>query len=141
MLVKFKRGTIIDPLSLEINYMSKRILIFDDDQDILDILSLILADSGYSVYALDRGDNFFQEVNDFHPDLILMDVMLGNMDGRVICRHLKQTNTTQHVPVILISASHDLSQSLKQEGAPNDFIAKPFDLDFLLHKVESQLAA
>jgi DNA-binding response OmpR family regulator len=121
--------------------MGKRILIFDDDRDILDILSYILADSGYSVYGLDHGHNFFQEVKDFHPDLILMDVMLGDMDGRVICRHLKQANTTQHVPVILISASHDLSQSLKQEGAPNDFIAKPFDLDFLLRKVELQLAA
>jgi DNA-binding response OmpR family regulator len=70
-----------------------------------------------------------------------MDVMLDDMDGRMICRDIKTKSETQTVPVILISASHDLSLALEQQGAPNDFIAKPFDIDYLLNKVEKQLAA
>ena len=67
--------------------------------------------------------------------------MLGDMDGRLICRQLKHRAETCGLPVILISASHDLAQSLRQDGAPNDFIAKPFDIDHLVKKVEQQLAA
>ncbi len=70
-----------------------------------------------------------------------MDVMLGSMDGRAICNQLKNKSETCQLPVILISASHDLADSLRQEGAPNDFIAKPFDIDCLIRKVEHQLAA
>jgi DNA-binding response OmpR family regulator len=70
---------------------------------------------------------------------VLMDVMLADMDGRLICRDLKADNMTHHIPVILISGTHDLAQSMNEIGAPNDFIPKPFDMDVLLHKVKEQL--
>ncbi|SDF49733.1 Response regulator receiver domain-containing protein [Mucilaginibacter pineti] len=119
--------------------MKQKILVLDDDQDILEIISYILLDKGYEVETLNTGEDVFKVIQQFHPDLILMDVMLGNMDGRVICRHIKSSLETENVPVILISASHNLSQSLKQDGAPNDFIAKPFDIDDLIKKVEANL--
>ncbi len=69
-----------------------------------------------------------------------MDVMLGAMDGRMICSRLKEGAETKALPVILISASHNLAQVLNREGAPNDFIPKPFDVERLLKKVERQLS-
>ena len=121
--------------------MKQKILVLDDDADILDVISYILIEKGYEVATLSGGEEIFQAIGHFHPDLVLMDVMLGNMDGRMICKELKHQSETSALPVILISASHDLAASLRQEGAPNDFIAKPFDIDYLVRKVEQQLAA
>jgi len=105
----------------------------------LDILSFILKDSGYEIQTLTNGESAFDAIRAFNPDLVLMDVMLGHMDGRVICSRIKSTDDLLHLPVILISGTHDLSRSLHQQGAPNDFVAKPFDIDFLLEKIRSQL--
>jgi DNA-binding response OmpR family regulator len=121
--------------------MSKKILILDDDPDILEILSLLLADHGYEVRPLSCGDTVFEDIKDFLPDLILMDVVLAGMDGRSICKDIKENQLTYFVPVILISGTHDLADSLYLPGAPNDFVAKPFDIDDLLAKIEKQLAA
>ena len=119
--------------------MGKRILILDDDQHILDIVSYLLTDSGFEVEALASGEAIFTMISQFKPDLVLMDVMLAGMDGRVICKDLKADLTTLHIPVILISGTHDLAQTLHQQGAPNDFIPKPFDIEVLLNKINAQL--
>ena len=121
--------------------MKHRILVLDDDADILDMLCYILEDKGYEVVSLSGGEKIFDTIQQFHPDLVLMDIMLGNMDGRLICQELKNETGTQSLPVILISASHNVAETLRQEGAPNDFIAKPFDVEQLIEKVEQQLAA
>jgi len=121
--------------------MNKKILIIDDDPDILDILSLLLAGEGYEVRALSCGDTVFDDIKDFQPDLILMDVMLAGMDGRAICKSIKENHLTSFLPVILLSGTHDLDKSLDLPGAPNDFVAKPFDIYHLLARIENQLAA
>jgi CheY-like chemotaxis protein len=121
--------------------MGKRILILDDDADILDILTLLLRDDGYEIQTLASGEKVLEAIGSFHPDLVLMDVMLANMDGRTICRQLKANNDTKAIPVVLISGTHDLASSLSQQGAPNDFVAKPFDIDYLLRIIKRQLAA
>lgn len=121
------------------NPMSKRILILDDDQDILDVVAYLLTDSGFEVKTLSTGELVKAVISEFHPDLVLIDVMLADMDGRVICSNLKEDHNTLHIPVILISGTHDLSASLSQQGGPNDFIPKPFDIDTLLNKVKAHL--
>jgi DNA-binding response OmpR family regulator len=121
--------------------MSKKILIIDDDPDILEIISLLLVEGGYEVRMLSCGETVFDDIKDFQPDLVLMDVMLAGMDGRAICRSIKENHLTSFLPVILLSGTHDLAESLHLAGAPNDFIAKPFDIDYLLNKIEKQLAA
>jgi two-component system phosphate regulon response regulator PhoB len=67
--------------------------------------------------------------------------MLGNLDGRELCRNVKSKTETHDIPVILLSASHAVTDTLKQNGNPDDFIAKPFDISVLLHSIEKQLAA
>ncbi|MDB5022358.1 MAG: response regulator [Mucilaginibacter sp.] len=121
--------------------MSKKILIIDDDPDILDLLSLILVKGGYEVRTLSCGETVFDDIKDFQPDLVLMDVMLAGMDGRAICKSIKENHLTYFLPVILISGTHDLAKSLDLPGGPNDFVAKPFDIVYLLERIAMQLAA
>jgi CheY-like chemotaxis protein len=105
----------------------RRILAVDDDKDILEVLQYILEDSGYEVETLSDGHDLFDAIRAHVPDLILLDIMLGNLDGRELCKKVKLRNETHNIPVILVSASHNVSDSLKQTGAPNAFIAKPFE--------------
>jgi DNA-binding response OmpR family regulator len=118
-----------------------RILAVDDDRDILEVLQFILEDSGYEVETLSDGHQLFDKIKQQIPDLILLDIMLGNMDGRDLCKNVKLQNDTHNIPVIMISASHNVSDVLKQDCAPDDFIAKPFDINNLLNKIKRQLAA
>jgi len=121
--------------------MSERILILDDDNDILEILSLLLAERGYEIRTSNHGETIFEDIQDFQPGLILMDIMLAGMDGRALCRDIKKNPLTNLLPVILISGTHDIVGSLGLPGAPNDFLAKPFDVDQLHAKIAKQLVA
>jgi len=118
-----------------------RILAVDDDKDILDVLQYILEDSGYQVSTLSDGHQLFESINSHLPDLILMDIMLNGLDGRDLCKNVKLNHKTNNIPVIMISASHNISDVLKQDCAPDDFLAKPFDINILLNKIQRQLAA
>jgi DNA-binding response OmpR family regulator len=119
--------------------MKEKILILDDDKDILEILTLILTESGYEILSLSNGKKIFEELKNFEPKLILMDVMLGDMDGLEICKSIKSKIQYKDLPVILISATHDMKEFLHLPGAPNDYLEKPFDIDVLLSKVEKYL--
>lgn len=123
----------------KIKDMSK-ILVVDDDKDILDILQYILEDYGYEVDTLSDGRYFFDQISEHKPDLILLDVMLGNMDGRDLCKAVKTQDDTQRIPVIMLSASHH-STDADGLGAPDDFIEKPFDIPVLINHIQRQLAA
>ncbi|MCC8425666.1 PleD family two-component system response regulator [Mucilaginibacter sp. UR6-11] len=119
----------------------QRILAVDDDKDILEVLQLILEDSGYEVETLADGEFLFDKIKQQQPDLIILDIMLGNYDGRELCRSVKARKETHNIPVILLSASHALTDCYRERGCPDDFIAKPFDIDVLLNSVQKNLAA
>lgn len=122
--------------------MCKRILVLDDDLAILSALRDVLEFSGYEVNTQPRGNEIFKNIEQYHPDLILLDVMLADMDGRDICKDIKEEEATENIPVILISATHNLGDCMtRQKGAPDDFLPKPFDINTLLDKIEHQLAA
>ena len=119
-----------------------RILIVDDNEDILAVMKMILIDFGYQVTTLADGNLLFEAVRDSKPDLILLDIMLGDIDGRDLCMQLKRNSTTKEIPVILISASHQVFDHLPLNiGAPDDFLAKPFDIAELLDMVGIHLTA
>jgi len=113
----------------------------DDNKDILAVLRYILEDSGYMVDTLSDGHFLFDKIKEHTPDLILLDIMLGDMDGRALCKDVKTTEATHLIPVILISASHSTADIFRQNGAPDDFVAKPFDMYVLLNSIERQLNA
>lgn len=116
----------------------KRILVVDDDQDILEALSVILSMDNYDVVGTTRGEEAFDKVSGKKPDLILLDVLLSGIDGRDICRKLKTQLTTKNIPIIMISAHPDAAWSTKKAGA-DCFVAKPFDIDDLLSRIEKHL--
>jgi CheY-like chemotaxis protein len=121
----------------------RRILAVDDNVDILEVLKLVFEDSGYQIDTLANGHQVFEKIKEQKPDVILLDIMLGDMDGRELCQELKSNFETNDIPVILISASHNVTDTLSynQQGGPNAFIAKPFDITHLINTVERQLAA
>lgn len=113
--------------------MKKKILIADDDADILFVLKMMLELKGYEVELASEGDKVITLITN-KPDLILLDIWMGNYDGREICQQLKNNPATSGIPIILISASREIEQSAKDAGA-NDFVAKPFEQHDLLEKI------
>ena len=113
----------------------KKILVIDDDADIRDVINYILSEDGYEVSELDNGHSVLETVRQLQPDVILLDIMLGDTDGRDICKTLKADATTSGIPIIMISASHGL-HTVHESCNANDYIAKPFDIDNLLSHVE-----
>jgi DNA-binding response OmpR family regulator len=119
----------------------QRILAVDDDKDLLEVLQFILEDCGYEVDTLSDGHYLFDQINSHTPDLILLDIMLGNLDGRELCKDVKAKKETHNIPIILVSASHNIAGAMNQNGAPNAFIEKPFDINQLLDAIKIQLPA
>ncbi len=117
----------------------KKVLIVDDDIDILEVLNLLFEFSGYQTKATPDAEYTYSLIHDFKPDAIILDVLLSGYDGREICRNLKSSTDTKHIPVVMISAHPDAAVSTKAAGA-DDFLAKPFDIHMLLEKVERLLA-
>jgi two-component system response regulator VicR len=119
--------------------MLKKILIVEDDPDILDILTYILEAEGYMVVQSDDG-KACEHLAEILPDLILMDVRLKQpgQNGDMICRRLKSVPATRRFPVILLSAEFGLAQLSEACGA-DGFISKPFDLSLLKETVGEML--
>jgi len=117
--------------------MSK-ILVVDDDVDILAVMETLLKRKGFEVETTTKGENTFPKIETFKPDLILLDVLISGHDGRTICKKLKSNQDTRHIPVIMFSAHPAAAASIAEYGA-DDFIAKPFDINNLLQKVNNQI--
>lgn len=117
--------------------MKKKILVADDDADILFVLKLMLELKGYAVELADDEEKIYSLAAN-KPDLLLLDIWMGNYDGREICQKLKNDPSTSSLPVILISASGDIEQSAKDAGA-DDFVAKPFEQADLLQKIAKHI--
>jgi len=116
----------------------KRILVVDDEPDILEFLQVILEEEGYAVVTSDKGEFLEQLHNGGLPHLILLDVLLSGKDGREIVKYLKNQQETKHIPVIMISAHPSAEETARQAGA-DDFLAKPFNIDALLAKIAHHL--
>jgi DNA-binding response OmpR family regulator len=119
----------------------RRIIVVDDNEDILEIIKLILEGYDYEVVTLADGSLLLDNIKEFKPDLILLDVMLGNMDGRELCKMIRSNDETKHIPIIMVSASHNLSDRFMAMGSNTDFLAKPFDISELISKVALSLSA
>lgn len=114
----------------------KKILVVDDDDDVLETIQLVLEIGGYDIEPLNDAELVFDRVNEFEPDLILLDVVLGKIDGRVICSQLKSHEDTKHIPILMMSGLYDLKEIKDLECSPDDFMSKPFKMDILLDKIE-----
>ncbi|MEO6818385.1 MAG: response regulator [Ginsengibacter sp.] len=115
-----------------------KILVIDDDVDILSVMEILLSMKGFNVEVTAKGENTFSKIESFKPDLILLDVLISGYDGRVICKQLKSTEETKSIPVIMFSAHPGAAATIADYGA-DDFIAKPFNVANLIEKINHQL--
>jgi len=115
----------------------KKIMVIDDNPDILLALQGMLEDAGYIVEMSEQIQNKFLAMCDTSdlPDILLLDMLLSGQNGLEIIKQLKSQNSTKHIPIILFSAYPSAEEDARRAGA-DDFIAKPFDIDVLLAKIE-----
>lgn len=113
-----------------------KILLVDDEPDILDFLELILDEQGYSIVKASSGKEALAAAQMHRPDLILLDVMMPEMDGWEVLKLLKADEEIAHVPVAMLTARTEMKDKIQglQEGAI-DYICKPFATKELLEKL------
>lgn len=118
--------------------MKHKILIIDDDTDILEALEIFFNEVGFNVFICENGEKVTEEAIRVSPDIMLLDLLLSGTDGGKITKALKSNEVTKHIPVIIISAHPKAKERALSCGA-DDFLAKPFDLEELLSRVQTLL--
>ena len=108
--------------------MSKKVFIFDDNLEILELCTEILNDLGCEVETSTTTNGVVQQVQQFSPDLIFMDNWLPDISGIEATQLIKSNQDLKAIPVIYFSANSNIAELAAEAGA-DDFIAKPFDLD------------
>ncbi len=118
----------------------ERLLVVEDEEDILELITYNLIKAGYQVSGMSQGEGVVSSVEQNQPHLILLDIMLPGISGLEICKKLKESEKTKNIPIIFVSAwgeEDDVCKGLDM-GA-DDYIIKPFSLKVLLARVESVL--
>lgn len=118
--------------------MHKKILVVDDDKDILEPLELLLKNKGFRVETTAKGKLVLSKIASFKPDLLLLDVLMSGSDGRDICKKVKHDKKNKDLIVIMMSAHPHAKKDAKDIGA-DDFIAKPFEINELQAVLEKNL--
>jgi len=112
-------------------------MVVDDDADIVELTRLVLEGGGYRVVPASSGPEALRKIEQRHPDLILLDINMPEMDGFQVLRVLKVDERTQTIPVALFSIKMEVGDRLHglQEGA-YEYITKPFSCEELLGRVQ-----
>ncbi len=118
--------------------MSAKILVCDDEQEILDITQMILEDAGFKVLAVIDSLSVEKMIEEEQPDVLLIDLWMPGMSGDQIVKSLRLNSKIQHTPVVVISASRDGKEIAMAAGA-DDFLEKPYDIDVLVDTVKKHL--
>ncbi|KQM78495.1 hypothetical protein ASE74_13405 [Pedobacter sp. Leaf216] len=118
--------------------MSK-ILVLDDDQSNAEAIQAVLEDQYFEVLSIVDSDELENSITSFKPDLIVMDILLNNGDGRELCNLIKHKNETQKIPILLITAMLE-AQAKKIPSLADGIIFKPFDYAKLHSKVRHLIA-
>ncbi len=116
----------------------KKVLIVDDNKDIVWVVETILKRYGFEVLSTLRGEDVMTKVQHFNPQLILLDVFLSGIDGIDLCNNLKTNPNTKDIPVIMFSAHTNRDDVMRFCNA-DDFLPKPFDVNDLIKKINYQI--
>jgi DNA-binding response OmpR family regulator len=116
------------------------VILVDDDKDICVMVEAILKFAGFQVASCSLPDQLPEVLNNVHPRLLLMDMLLSGTDGRDVCRKLKADPATSYLKIIMMSAHPDADKSCREAGA-DDFISKPFDMDYFISRIRNQVLA
>jgi DNA-binding response OmpR family regulator len=114
--------------------MTKRLLILDDDKDILEVMCEIFKDEGYEVKTIENADNILNDIANYRPDIILLDYILNGINGGEICHQIKTNEATSTIPIIIVTAYSKVINSLGDYGCDSS-VSKPFEITELVQQV------
>lgn len=117
-----------------------KVLVIDDDKDLLDVTKSLLNKRGFEVETDNNWEGGLEKIGSFNPQLILLDVFLTGVDGLEICKQLKSDMNTNHIPILIFSAYPRIADSAMFEYGADAFIAKPFEVNDLIIKMHSLLS-
>jgi len=115
----------------------RKVLVVDDDEDLVELIcDQLERDGRFEVRSVNNGFNAGMMIKEFRPDLIVLDVMLPDINGKAVCQRVRSDKSMDDVQVICISGmvEEDKIEELKTAGA-NDFMKKPFEIDALLDRI------
>lgn len=138
-LYKFMKDNGIPTDALESG--KRKVLLVDDDAELVEIILKYLDEDGrFETRVAQNGFDAGMMVKEYHPDLIVLDVMLPDINGREVCQRVRADSTLEDVRILCMSGmvEEDKIQELKLSGA-DDFIAKPFEVDTLIDRMCAQL--
>ncbi|GAB6175362.1 response regulator transcription factor [Desulfobaculum senezii] len=119
---------------------NENILIVEDDEDILQLLSFNFESAGFVVNTARDGKDGLMKAREKHPDIVLLDLMLPGMDGFEVCRELKREETTSAIPVIMLTArGQEVDRIVGLELGADDYVVKPFSFRELMLRVRAVL--
>ena len=120
--------------------MKKKILVVDDEKDILELVSIILSEGDITVYKAEDGRSALEIAKEKKPDLILLDIMMPEIDGWEVLKMLKKEKETKDIPIAMLTCKTEVRDKVLgiQEGAV-DYITKPFAPDDLMSRVKEIL--
>jgi len=117
-----------------------KILVVDDEKDILDLVEYNLKQEGYKVTCVLTGEEALESISEKKPDLILLDLMLPGVDGFEVCRQLKRDGQTRDIPVVMLTAKgEDIDVVTGLELGADDYIVKPFSPRILIARIRAVL--
>jgi two-component system alkaline phosphatase synthesis response regulator PhoP len=126
--------------------MATKILIVDDDPDLVEAVAMILRSKKFDVVAAYNGKEGIEKVKRERPDLVVLDVMMPEKDGYSVCKELKSDPQWSHIPILLLTAvaSHvpttRFTQQMGMETEADDYIDKPVEPEVLVKRIETLLA-
>ena len=115
---------------------TKKVFVFDDNRDILDLCTFILEDAGYEIRTSENASDIENQVAAYMPDIIFMDNWLPDLGGIQATKAIKNHSDLKHIPVIYFSANNDI-KSLAETAGAESYLSKPFDIEELEEKVVS----
>ncbi|MBI5250575.1 MAG: response regulator transcription factor [Desulfomonile tiedjei] len=115
----------------------EKILVVDDEEDILELVRYNLANEGYRVDCVPSGEEALIKAAELNPDLILLDLMLPGLDGLDVCRELKADPGTRHIPIVMLTAKGEDADIVSGlELGAEDYVTKPFSPRILLARLK-----
>jgi DNA-binding response OmpR family regulator len=120
--------------------MLKKILVVEDDADLLELLAFNLRKAGFQVGTASDGIEALKKAKSLNPDLVLLDAMIPELDGFAVCETLRRDPRRTRLPVLMLTAlSGTLSRIQGLEAGANDYMTKPFNIKELLRRIEGLL--
>ncbi len=120
--------------------MKHTLLLVDDEQDILDLLTFNLQAEGFATLTASEGEEAIRLAHEHKPDLILLDVMLPGKDGWAVLRELRNQEATRHIPVIFLTAKdNEIDEVVGLELGADDYIVKPISIRKLITRIKVAL--